>query len=270
MTTSGSTGGYRRVSIAEVRASQNLAKADIPRIMRYVFVPLSWPLTVLASAAGLSPNAVTAIRGIVILVAMVCMASPETGVFASGVALMVFALVADSVDGNLCRLHDRASFFGKYFDGFVDMATDLLFPMALALHLWRSGAASSHVLVAGAACVAALALIFLLLQRLSLFELMLEKSGVGEGGRTPHPALQAALSESGWLRPLARFDESGMNLVFDLRYTGLAFALIAGMLPAYLYALAALYVLAMLAIVAVRLLRGYAVLDVRRRSRSAA
>ncbi|MCX7353307.1 MAG: CDP-alcohol phosphatidyltransferase family protein [Alphaproteobacteria bacterium] len=240
--------------------------------MRFVFVPAAWPLTVVAARIGASPNQVTALRVALILAGAVCIANPSAAGLIMGLILYVLAVIADSIDGNLSRLQDSASYFGKYFDGLVDMMADLLFPLALGIHLWLSKEASPAPVLVGAAATLALSFVFLLIHRFSMFELLLEKEQRRSGlpaGPANHPWLNAFLASPAG-RAVLTFDARGMNSVFDLRYAGLAAALCWDRLDLYLVLLAFLYGVAALLFIASRIMQGYATLDVRRRSRSAA
>jgi phosphatidylglycerophosphate synthase len=240
--------------------------------MRYVFVPAAWPLTVVAARLGFSPNGATRAHAAISAVGLVLMASASETLFALGLALFVLAKVSDSVDGNLARLQDRASYFGKYCDGLVDMIEDLAFPLALGLHLWRTGVPAEESVVPACLAVLALAAVFIAIYRLPLFELTLEKdrgAAAMEGSRAAHPRLESFFA-SGPGRILLYCDRHGVNFAFDARFLGLAWALVVGSLTGYLAFLATLYAAASILFVSVRVMRGYASLDVHRRSRSAA
>ena len=268
---SGSRAHHLRVGIADVRRSQNLAKTSIPLVMRYVFVPIAWPLTAAAARFGLSPNGATVVRGNFSALGLILVSCPSETVFGLGLGLVILAKIADSVDGNLARLQDRASYFGKYLDGLIDMVEDLAFPLALGAHLWLAGAAGPEVLLHGAIAVLSLAVVFIAIYRLPLFELSL-KTERGEGalaeGRAAHPRLNAFFASSPG-RAVLWCDAHGVNAAYDARFIFLALALVSDALGSYLAFLAALYATGAAFFCAARVARGYAQLDVPRRSRSA-
>lgn len=260
------------IGISDVRASQDLSKASIPLVMRHLFVPAAWPLTVVAARLGLSPNGATFAHAAISAVGLVLMTGASETAFALGLALFVLAKISDSVDGNLARLQDRASYFGKYVDGLVDMIEDIAFPLALGLHLWRTGVPTEESVVPAGLAAFALATVFIAVYRLPLFELTLEKDRGTDAmarSRAAHPRLESFFA-SRLGRMLLYCDTHGVNLAFDARFLGLAWALVAGSLTGYLAFLAALYAAASILFVWVRVMRGYATLDVHRRSRSAA
>lgn len=241
-------------------------------VMRYVFVPAAWPLTVAAAWLGISPNGATLFHAALSTGGLAMMLSESSAYFAIGLSLFILAKICDSVDGNLARLQDRASYFGKYLDGLVDIVEDLAFPLVLGLHLLHLGAPAQDTLIPAGLAVLALAIAVIAIYRLPLFELILEKDrGTEESVRshTDHPRFKAFLA-SRFGRFLLYCDAHGMNATFDARYLGLACALVAGSLSWYLEFLAALYAVTAILIVSVRVIRGYVTLDVHRRSRSAA
>ena len=50
-------------------------------------------------------------------------------------SLFYFSFVLDCVDGQICRVADKASVFGKFFDGWVDTIYDLAFSIIIALSI---------------------------------------------------------------------------------------------------------------------------------------
>jgi phosphatidylglycerophosphate synthase len=262
-----------KLTIADVRASQDLSKTAIPLVMRFIFVPAAWPLTVIASRLGLSPNAVTALRGVLYLVAGIMIAQSATPWFVFGFVLYLLAVVADSVDGNLSRLNDAASYFGKFADGLVDALGDLVLPVAVAMHLWAAAFAGAELVMLAFAGVACHAVSFLVIHRLPLFEGMLLStegpSGVA-AARSAHPRLSAFLVNHSLGRLLMWFDGSGMNAVFDIRYIALFLCALADGMKAFVVILSILYLATMLCLLTIRILRAYTTLDLRRQSRSAA
>jgi hypothetical protein len=261
-----------RIGIAEVRASQNLAKASIPLLMRYLFVPASWPLTVAAARAGFSPNGATFARALLSATGLAILAYPTGGTLAVGIVLVILSKIADSVDGNLARLGDRASYFGKYADGLIDMVEDLAFPLALAIHLWLTGSGAEGVVLSGAVAIFSLAVVFLAIYRLPMFELILEKekgSNACEAARLAHPGWRDFFA-SRFGKAILFCDAHGVNAAYDARFAGLVAGLALGALDVYLTCLAALYAAGACFFLFVRLARGFPALDVHRRSRSAA
>ena len=261
------------LTIAAVRASQDLSATTIPLIMRYFFVPAAWPLTLVALQIGLSPNGATLLRAAASGGAIFCISSADLRVHATGFVLLLLSLIGDSVDGNLCRIQDRASYFGKFLDGLVDIITDLLFPLALAAHLWLRGDGDLKVMALSIAGSLALASIFIVLQRASYFDLVMRKEASSTSidvSAVRHAALRGYLYDGFIGRLLTWIDKRSMNAVFDIRYTALIVALITDRLVTYVAFLGCLYITVAIVFDLNRIVRTYAALDVSRRSRSVA
>ena len=259
------------MSLSSVRASQDLSGAARPVTMRYLAIPASWPLTVVAHRLGLTANTATLLRGLLALVALGAIAAPAGAFHLAGLALYAFALVLDHVDGNLCRIDDSASFFGKYFDGLVDAISESLLPLALGLSIWLTGG-NGDLLLAGATAAIALVLIQneILRHAITSRELTLAEAAGGKIRKRAHASLETWLAGPA-MAPLEGFlDRHALNLLWDLRYGGLLVAVPLGAMDVYLYVVAATHTGVLAALVPVRLLRGYADFDVHRRSRSAA
>lgn len=231
--------------IAAVRASQDLGKAALPLVARYVFAPASWPLTALALRCRISPNAVTAFRAVLALLAVAA-----TAFTLWGAALFAACAVLDHVDGSLCRMQDRATYFGKFIDGLADMAADLMLLPALALHCAVQGG-PAWAGAAAALGTAGLAVAFLALYRLPLLE------------------MQAHVAARPSRGALGLVDAHAANALFDIRYAALAPLLALGA-PVTILFLGALYLLAGTALAATRTARASGSLRIHRRSRSAA
>jgi phosphatidylglycerophosphate synthase len=242
-----------KAGIVGVRNSQDLTRADLPLVARYCFVPPAWIITVAVLRLGVSPNAVTALRAGLVLVACALIVSPFLG---AGLALFLFAVVLDHVDGNLCRLQDRATYFGKFLDGLADMLADLLLLPALATHVWLH-VGVAWVLAAAMAGALGLSFAFLALYRVPLIELMAKANGA------ILPAIELP-------RTLAVLDKYAMNAVFDIRYATLPIFLALGALVEYIVFIAGTYVLACILVVTSRIARARRSVNIARRSRSLA
>lgn len=259
------------MSLSSVRASQDLSGTTRPIVMRYLAIPASWPLTVVGHRLGLTANMATLLRGFLALVALGLIAAPAGALHLAGLVLYAIALVLDHVDGNLCRIDDSASFFGKYFDGVVDAISESLLPLALGLNIWLTGG-NGHFLLAGATATIALVLIQneILRHAITSREITLAEAAGGKMRKRAHASLETWLAGPA-MAPFQGFlDRHALNLLWDLRYGGLLVAAPFGAVDVYLYVVAATHIGALAALVPVRLLRGYADFDIHRRSRSAA
>jgi phosphatidylglycerophosphate synthase len=107
---------------------------------RYVYRPLSFPLSALAIRAGASADAVTLLNLMVLVAAMVVAAWGARGAMLAAAALFFVYYVLDFVDGNIARYSGVSSYFGKLIDGMVDTLSFVLFT-AVALGNARAGGA---------------------------------------------------------------------------------------------------------------------------------
>ena len=83
---------------------------------------------------NMSPNQATFIRLITIIVSYYLVCIGENLI---GYILIYMALIIDCVDGQLARVLDKASYFGKFFDGWVDCIFEITFPLVIAFSLYQ-------------------------------------------------------------------------------------------------------------------------------------
>lgn len=233
-------------------------------------MPIAWPVTVVFARLGLDPNQMTLIRAIVVVSALALIAHPARLFHLAGMVLMAFGLVLDHVDGNLARLRDRASYFGKLFDGFVDSASEILLPLVVALHVWQN-TMSAGALLAGIAASLALALTQIVMFRYGTVqkEIDLARLRQGELQSRPHPGLSRFLCNSR-VTPIVNFvNTTGHNLVWDLRYGLLLVLEAANEVTVYLYAIALSQGVLAVLFIPVRMCFAFLEYDIHRRSRTA-
>jgi phosphatidylglycerophosphate synthase len=256
-----------RVSIAQIRASQDFSGTAIP-LSRYIEVPAAWPLTWLLLRAGCSANAVTAMRLAVGVLALPLIAQPQLHVHWLGLLVFALSLILDQVDGQICRVKNQASYFGKFFDGVADAFTEIPLPIMLGLHVWlRDGAVGS--LIAGFVASAALALIYITLLRFGLLANWVQAT-VANASASHHPRLRRFLDAQP-MASVGEFVNVRMPLILsDLRYGGLIVAVVFGQLGLYLVLFCILHIAALAALAPLRLLDAYDRFDIHRLSRTAA
>jgi phosphatidylglycerophosphate synthase len=114
----------------------------VPAYMRWVNRGLARYPAALAFRLGVSPNAVTAVSGLLSLLGMGLIAfapmSIATGIGAA--ALLAAGFVLDSADGQLARLSGRGSAAGEWLDHVVDAVRTPALHLAVLIGLWRVGA----------------------------------------------------------------------------------------------------------------------------------
>jgi phosphatidylglycerophosphate synthase len=104
----------------DVLASYGGAKAAQERhdvMFRWFARPLSFPVAWAALALGLTPNNVTWISLILNAAGIVMLASGRRLAMATGVAVLLVALVLDAADGNMARTARRFSPVGEWLEG---------------------------------------------------------------------------------------------------------------------------------------------------------
>lgn len=229
---------------SSIRSSQDLSRSGLPWIAKKLFVPLSWPLTAVAIRAGVSPNAVTALRAGIMLLGVAIIPFSLWGI-----AVYLLAVVMDHVDGSICRIQNKATWFGKFIDGLVDIAGDALFLPSLGVYLILQGALWAGVVGMFGGTVIALA--FIALYRLPLIEM---QAGVSSW---------VAVNRFLWM-----IDLHAANTIFNVRYI---------LLPAvfffpvqYVVLLTVLYAAFAVLVMTSRVARAYGGLNIARRSRSMA
>lgn len=261
----------RRTTIAEIRASQDLSRLVIPWFTRRIFVPVAWPLTIAALWMHISANTATLIRALVMLASLVMLAQPGAVWLHLGITSFVLSVAMDSVDGNICRMKDQASFYGKFLDGFVDNLGDYAFPLFVSWHVFsRSGDQVS--LIAGVIASMSLAISFTVLNRYVIIELLLQQRLYGASpsvGEQLAPRWTAILERHPLGRLLLLIDKHGMNVGFDLKYVLLICCWPLGRLDLFLIGLALVNSVICALYLITRIARAYAFLNVARTSRSA-
>ncbi|MCR2823962.1 CDP-alcohol phosphatidyltransferase family protein [Microbacterium sp. zg.Y909] len=102
--------------------------------------PLGRLLAAASAAAGMGPNAVTALSALVTGVGLIVLAVPApsaaTGLIAAALLVLGFAL--DSADGQVARLTGRSSPAGEWLDHVVDAGKMVAVHAAVLIGLWRA------------------------------------------------------------------------------------------------------------------------------------
>ena len=103
---------------------------------RYVFHPLARRLSRWLRPTGISPNAVSAMSGLVVAAAAIAYAGLDWPVsVAAGFALHLSWHILDGADGELARLTGRASPLGELIDGIADYMSHIFLYIVLATFL---------------------------------------------------------------------------------------------------------------------------------------
>ena len=124
-----------RIGISEVRASFRAPEPE-PFCLAYFARPLSIPITPAFYNAGFTADQVIVLRAFVNAVALGLLVLGSYPAFVAAVVMYLGACVLDCVDGNLSRLCDEGSYWGKFIDGLIDEMLVRLAPIAVGIGLW--------------------------------------------------------------------------------------------------------------------------------------
>lgn len=123
----------------DVRASYGGEKAAQERhdiMFRWFARPLSFPVAWIALNLGLAPNHVTYLSLLLNVIGLVMMASGSRDLMATGVALVLVALVLDAADGNMARTARRFSPVGEWLEGVGSYVLCAAFNVAGGVGAW--------------------------------------------------------------------------------------------------------------------------------------
>tara|TARA_B100001996_G_scaffold382920_1_gene376321 strand:+ start:14842 stop:15576 length:735 start_codon:yes stop_codon:yes gene_type:complete len=80
-----------------------------------------------------NPNQISYIRLFVAFLSLIIL---SYGYYFQGVLLFFISYIIDCIDGNIARIKNQASYYGKYFDGFGDSAVEIITPIALLFYFF--------------------------------------------------------------------------------------------------------------------------------------
>ena len=125
----------RRITVADVKASFNKNVRDHFTV-RWFGRPFADAITPYFYNNGWTANGVTLFRVVVCFIGLACFLLPYD--WGPALAALVFynGFIMDCVDGNLSRLQNSATFFGKFVDGLADMLYVGLAPLMAGLGIW--------------------------------------------------------------------------------------------------------------------------------------
>ena len=183
----------RRISREDVEASFNNQVRNMA-IVRHFGRPIGNRLTPFFYNRGWTANQMTTLRlGLAALAMLLLIAAPPDLHWLVAV-LYYLCFIGDCLDGNLARLSNGTSYWGKFYDGVADRFYYAAAPLAAGIGLWRE---TGHAwpLVAGA--VAALLYTYndLISNRLQYFRLWME----GQTGPASYRRGKVLSAFEGWI-----------------------------------------------------------------------
>jgi len=125
-----------RITVADVKASFNSRVR--PQIFVRLFArPIAIFLTPMFYNWGVSANTVTVTRCLINLLALAALASGNRYLILAFMVHVYLNLILDCLDGNIARMSETVTYWGKFFDGFADRFLSLLTPAAAGVAYWR-------------------------------------------------------------------------------------------------------------------------------------
>ena len=182
------------------------------------------------------------------------------------VVIYFLGVLLDNVDGQLARVQDRASYFGKLYDGAVDSVLDVGLPVFLGLHLFYVSNDMISLLLGVLA-----GLSHAMMQVIMLRYNLMRATHIADGARAPRPHLFVGklLAKRDFGIGSTFFESFMPSFIWDIRAGGLILAILLGSLEIYLIILAAAQFISLVGIMIFRGLRAYYELDVYRVSSTA-
>ncbi len=160
------------ITRAEVEASFNGQIRNMA-VVRHIGRPIGNALTPFFYNRGWTANQMTALRLLAAVLAVLLLAFGPAHLGWLVALLYYFCFVGDCLDGNLARLSDGASYWGKFFDGVADRFYYAGAPLAAGIAIWRI---DGLVWPVAAGAVAALVFTYndMISNRLQFFRLWME------------------------------------------------------------------------------------------------
>ncbi len=166
----------RRVTFQDVvRSIDPSRKSPLP--IALFGRPLANVITAPIHNMGWSANAVTYVRSALSVVVLLLLGSGAYPLQVAAVFGFYVVFVLDCVDGNLARLADSASYWGKFVDGLSDLLCIGFAPLAVGIGLYLEEGAGGALM--GGAAITAISLVHQLVRnRYSFFrEWMVANTG---------------------------------------------------------------------------------------------
>lgn len=106
-------------------------------VSKYVYRPLSRPLTQLLLHTPVTPNQVSYFVGLLGLVGCFFTALPGKSNLLLGAALVFISGIIDGCDGEIARLKHQGSAFGAWLDTVIDELTQFSYLVAVGIHTYH-------------------------------------------------------------------------------------------------------------------------------------
>jgi phosphatidylglycerophosphate synthase len=127
-----------QITIHQVRKSMSQHIRTL-FVMRYIARPVANLITPYFYNSGWSANQVTTFRGVVAAIAVGALLIDSYWAAVGAVVGYYVVYLLDCVDGNLARLRNTATYWGKFADGLVDLIFRAAAPLLIAHSYFQSG-----------------------------------------------------------------------------------------------------------------------------------
>jgi phosphatidylglycerophosphate synthase len=125
----------KKIVVNDVRKSFNYLAPTYWSI-KWFSRPIADIVTPFFYNGGWSANQVTFFRTIISLFMLALLMTGENAMLAMSAVFFYVCYILDSVDGNIARISDSATYWGKFIDGISDSIGILLAPFAAGIGLW--------------------------------------------------------------------------------------------------------------------------------------
>jgi phosphatidylglycerophosphate synthase len=133
--------------ITKIKASYKAGENEA-LFTKYFYRPLSFPLTPFFLRLGFSANGVTCLNLLFGVLAATCFVFGSYTLWRIGAIIFVAEKLLDYVDGNIARVKDNASYFGKFLDGVIDTFVLMIIPILMGWGLYLAFNKSRFIIMA--------------------------------------------------------------------------------------------------------------------------
>ena len=107
-------------------------------VSRFIFRPVSFPVTWLAIRIGLTSEAVSWLSGVVGLAGCIFLMSRNETLLAAGIGLLLLFNLLDCVDGGIARTMKTENPYGRFLDSICGGIVDLIFWAVVGVMAFRN------------------------------------------------------------------------------------------------------------------------------------
>lgn len=129
----------KHYTLRQIKDSYNPAADGTSWIARSILRPISFYLTFLMLKFKVTANQATVLGFIFGISSSAFFITGQKALLGWGVFFYLLFYVYDFIDGNIARVTDTASYYGKFFDGIVDVVVETLLPFSLAVGFFFAG-----------------------------------------------------------------------------------------------------------------------------------